>query len=326
MPILRRFFYKLFVVSSILFIILSATAQAEEAAIGLSPEQLKNIEEKVAPVLDGAQVIEIPEEDRRFLFLAEQIYPESYELFFRHGEYLALEKEEYTQAIPRLKRALEIEPKDVGSLELLATCYYALKEESEEVSCWESLREILEDYDESQAKDLRERVMMQLQRMANENAMIMRSGKRFMVYTPADSSYSYVADELTDARLEEVYRQITGDLNCIPPYRTSIIVLSPDKFDEVKPTSWAGGFAQCEKSMVLNAESFPRSKPDTILPAKSIVLHEFTHNIVFVAGGGRCPTWLNEGLAVYSENKEKDFTEFVPQIPTPDKIMNLEQL
>ncbi|MEW6709308.1 MAG: hypothetical protein AB1403_05730 [Candidatus Riflebacteria bacterium] len=308
------------------FFALATALQADEAATGLSPQQINDIENKVKPVLKGRPVNDLPEEDRNFLFMAEVLFPDSYELFYRHGEYLTQEKADYTQAVPRLKKALELKPKDIKSLELLATCYSALKEEAEEVSAWESLREIIEDFDENEVKDLRERVMMQLERMASENAMIMRTGKRFIVYTPADSEYSYAADELTDERLEEVFQQVTGDLECIPAFKTSIVVLTPTQFEQVKPTSWAGGFASCDKSMVLTAESFPRSNPEDIMPAKPIVLHEYTHNIVFVIAEGRCPTWLNEGLAVYSETKDRDFSEFTPSVPPPEKVMTIQQL
>lgn len=301
-------------------------ALADEAAIGLSPEQIEEIREKVSPVLRGRPVKDLPDEDQRFLFMAEVLFPESFELFYGHGEFLAVEKQDYTQAIPRLKKALELKPKDLKSLELLATCYYALKEEAEEASAWDSLREILEDFDADEAKDLRERVMMQLGRMAHENAMIMRSGKRFIVYTPANSTYSYTAEELTDERLEEIYRQVTGDLECIPAFRTSIVVLTPKQFEEVKPTDWAGAFASSDKSMVLDAQSFPKSEPTDILPAKPILLHEYTHNIVFVAAQGRCPIWFNEGLAVYAETKDRDFTEFTPAAQSPGELMGIEEL
>jgi tetratricopeptide (TPR) repeat protein len=299
---------------------------AEEAAIGLIPEQIKEIKKKVEPVLKGCPVTDIPEEDRKLLFMAELLYPESYDLFYRHGEFLATEKADYTNAIPRLRKALDLKPKDINSLEMLATCYCALQKEADEVSCWESLREILEEDDSSDTAQIRERVMLQLERMARENEMIMRGGKRYVVYSPASGNYTYVESELSDTRLEEVYKQITNDLACIPRFKTSIIVLPPEKFAEIKPTSWAGGFARNDSSMVLSADSFPQSEPESILPAKPLVLHEYTHNIVFLAGGGRCPIWLNEGLAVYSEKKEMDFNEFVPTIPPPEKIMSLEQL
>jgi tetratricopeptide (TPR) repeat protein len=302
----------------------SAFSQVDSA--GISAQRLAEIEKKVGPVLNGQPVTTIEEEDRKLLFMAEELFPDSFDLFFRHGEYLAEEKAQYTEAVPRLKRALEIKEKDLKTLELLATCYYALKEAAEETSCWESLREILEDYDSSEAEDLRQRVMGQLERLAIENSMIMRSGKRFIVYTPDDGAYMYVADELTDARLEEVYRQVTGDLNCIPAFRTSIVVLTPDDFDNVKPTSWAGAFATGDKSMVLSADSFPKTNRDTVLPSKPIVLHEYTHNIVHVAAAGSCPIWLNEGLAVFQEKKEQDFNEFTPGVWLNQKILGIEDL
>lgn len=327
---LKQIFYRwhmlLTVQLLVLISLLACPAFADEATLGLSPEQRASIENKVNPVLKGKPVTDIPEEDRSVLFLAEGLFPDSYDLFFRHGEYLATEKRDFTQAIPRLKKALEIKPKDLPSLEALAMCHTELKNEAEEVSCWETLRELIEDDDTEETRELRERVTLNLGRMAEENEMMMRQGRRFIIYTPISSNYIHVDRELTDERLEEIYLQITGDLECIPAFRTSIIVLDPVKFDAIKPASWAGGFASGGKSMTLKTESFPISEENTRLPSRAIVLHEFSHNIVFIAGAGRCPTWLNEGLAVFAEHKDDSFTEFKPTIPSPDQIMTLAQL
>lgn len=312
----------------VIFITIFATGSfaAETELTGFSDERIREIKEAIEPVLKGQPVTDIPEADRQLLFLAEMLYSDSFELFLRHGEYLADEKRDYTQAIPRLKRAYELKPEELAILEKLAACYQALKQEASEVSCWETLRELLENDEDPEKRDLRERVMLNLGRMANENAMVMRAGKRFIIYTPADSSYSYVTYELKDNRLEEVYLQVTGDLACIPAFRTSILVLDPIKFKEVSPVSWAGGFASGGKSMTLPADSFPRSEPETRLPARKLLTHEFTHNIIFIMGGGKCPTWLNEGLAVFSEKKDDGFTEFKPYAPAPHEIMNIEEL
>ncbi len=321
-----RWYFLLAMPLLILCFFINQTVAAEEAALGLTPDQIKEIEEKLEPVLKGKPVTEIAEEDRPLLFLAEGLFPESYDLFFRHGEYLATDKRSFTEAIPRLKKALELKPKDLAALETLALCHTELKQASEEVACWETLRELIEEDDTEQTRDLRERVTLNLGRMAEENEMIMRQGRRFIIYTPVSSEYIHIPDELTDERLEEIYLQITGDLECIPAFRTSIIVLDPIKFDAVKPASWAGGFAQGGKSMTLKTESFPPSEAGSRLPSRGIVLHEFTHNIVFIAGAGRCPTWLNEGLAFFAEHKDDTFTEFKPQVPSPEQLMTLDQL
>ncbi len=304
----------------------SRPVAGEEATLGLTPEQIEEIESKLAPVFKGKPVSEIAEADRPLLFLAEGLFPESYDLFFRHGEYLATEKRSFTEAIPRLKKALDLKPKDLPSLELLAQCHTELKQASEEVACWETLRELIEEDDTEETRDLRERITVNLGRMAEENEMTMRQGRRFIIYTPINSEYIHIQNELSDERLEEIYLQITGDLDCIPAFRTSIIVLDPIKFDAVKPASWAGGFAQGGKSMTLKTESFPSSDSAVRLPARGILLHEFTHNIVFISGAGRCPTWLNEGLAVFAEHKDDTFTEFKPQLPAPEQLMTLDQL
>ncbi|PKL49006.1 MAG: hypothetical protein CVV42_07505 [Candidatus Riflebacteria bacterium HGW-Riflebacteria-2] len=318
-----RVFLTVFLIT---FCVVHFAFAAETELAGFTEERIREIKEAIEPVLKGQPVTDIPEEDRQLLFLAEMLYSDSFELFLRHGEYLADVKRDYTQAIPRLKRAYELKPKELSILEKLAVCHQALKQSASEVSCWETLRELLENDEDPEKRDLRQRVMVNLERMAKENAMMMRAGRRFIIYTPVDSAYTYVTHELIDDRLEEIYQQVTGDLACVPAYRTSILVLDPIKFEEVSPTSWAGGFASGGKSMTLPADSFPRSEPETRLPARKLLTHEFTHNIIFIMGGGKCPTWLNEGLAVFSEKKDDGFTEFKPYVPAPGEIMDIEEL
>ena len=313
----------------VLFLVFSfalSSFAAETDLVGFSEDRIKEIKESVEPVLKGQPVTDLPEADRQLLFLAEMLFADSYELFLSHGEYLADVKHDYTQAIPRLKRAYELKPEELTILEKLAECHQALKQAADEVSCWETLRELLDEDESAEKHDLRKRVMVNLERMARENAMMMRAGRRFIIYTPVDNSYAYATNELTDERLEEVYLQVTGDLSCVPAFRTSILALDPVKFKEVSPASWAGGFAQGGKSMTVPAESFPRSEPGTRLPARKLVLHEFTHNIVHILGKGTCPTWLNEGLAVFSEKKDDGFTEFKPYAPAPADIMTIAEL
>lgn len=321
-----QLFRQLFLPLFIMLCLLTPTLSAETDLAGFTEERIREIKEAIEPVLKGQPVTDIPEESRQLLFLAEMLYSDSFELFLRHGEYLADIKHDYTQAIPRLKRAYELKPKELTILEKLAVCHQALKHQANEVSCWETLREILESDEDLEKRDLRERVMVNLERMARENAMMMRAGRRFIIYTPIDCGYDYVTHELIDSRLEEIYLQVTGDLACIPAFRTSILVLDPIKFEEVSPASWAGGFASGGKSMTLPACSFPRSEPETRLPARKLLVHEFTHNIIFIMGGGRCPIWLNEGLAVFAEKKDDGFTEFKPYVPAPGEIMNIEEL
>ena len=272
---------------------------------------LELLEEKIAPVLKGKPVTSIPEEDRKYLFLAEQFFSGSHNLFFLHGKYLALELEDYSLAVPRLQKALEIEPQDTDSLELLAHCFKQMQQAADEVSCWDSLREMIENPDVPLPEPLVERTYDALNRMAAENDQIMIRKKRFIVYIPANSDWAYLEDDFTDDRLEDVYSQVTGDLKCIPPFRTSMIILTPEKFKEISPTSWAGGFACGGKSMVFPAPQESKS-PQEPLPAKALCTHEFTHNIVYYLSPKHVPTWLNEGLAVFEQLKCDFSTDFSP--------------
>jgi len=288
------------------------------------------VKEKVRPVLEGKPVEEIPEKDRHFLFLAEKLYPDQFNLFYRHGEYLAKTLKDYSQAIPRLKKAIELDSQHRDTWEILAFCHEQLKQVDEEIRCWESMRDFVENASAPADPAFKEKVFESLKRMAEENGEVMYQGKRFIIYIPQDPQWEYIIKELTDERLDEVFVQVTEDMQCIPAARTSILILDPEEFKKVTPVSWAGGFAAGSKSMTVPADKFKSSTPETVLPAKPLLIHEFTHNIVFILSGGKCPTWLNEGLATFEERKNDSYTEFIPLLAkysiTNDSIPSIAEM
>jgi tetratricopeptide (TPR) repeat protein len=103
------------------------------------------------------------------------------------------------------------------------------------------------------------------------------------------------AREILDL-LEEAYHKIGDALGSYPSQRTQTLAYIPADFRTVNalPT-WAGGSYDGKIRLPL---------PPGCRSAEQIrgaIFHEYTHHVVHSLTNGKCPLWLNEGLAQYFE-------------------------
>ena len=104
-----------------------------------------------------------------------------------------------------------------------------------------------------------------------------------------------LAREILDL-LEEAYSRIGDALGYYPSQRTQTLAYIPEVFRSVNalPT-WAGG--SYDGKIRLPITSRPRSAEHL----RGAIFHEYTHHVVHSLTNGKCPLWLNEGLAQYFE-------------------------
>lgn len=98
--------------------------------------------------------------------------------------------------------------------------------------------------------------------------------------------------------LEDAYVKICYDLNYYPTSDIGVILYSKEQFHDIthSPT-WASGIYDGKiRIPVANLAKNPKL-------LSSVLYHEFTHVIVYLITEGKCPTWLNEGLAQYEEKR-----------------------
>lgn len=116
------------------------------------------------------------------------------------------------------------------------------------------------------------------------------TGHFVLKYEGKQTSYSF-RDQLL-ATLETDYRDLSGQFGSEP--RSSIqVVLYTDQafFDVTRAPSWMGALNDGKLRI-------PVQGVDAITPRLARVLrHELTHSFVNQLSMGRCPGWLNEGIA-----------------------------
>ena len=122
--------------------------------------------------------------------------------------------------------------------------------------------------------------------------------------------------------LRTTYRDISRDFGYY--FKRKVVVLLYEEEDFKKITQlphWASGVYDGKVRMPINREGF------TDQDLKALTAHEVTHAFIAGMSAGRAPAWINEGLAVYEEDKVKprDLILFRSAIKTRT-LMSLDQL
>lgn len=92
--------------------------------------------------------------------------------------------------------------------------------------------------------------------------------------------------------LEEAYNEVGSYFNHYPEAPTQVIIYSKSQFKQASDSPvWVAGLYDGKIRLPLN---------DVLTNAdelKRLILHEYTHAVIFNLSRGYCPVWLNEGFA-----------------------------
>jgi len=98
--------------------------------------------------------------------------------------------------------------------------------------------------------------------------------------------------------LEDQFRVLKSELHYTPPEQIGVILYTQESFfDVTRVPGWAGGLNDGRIRV-------PVQGLETVSDLLARILkHELTHSFVFQKTGGRCPTWLQEGVAQWMEGR-----------------------
>ena len=120
--------------------------------------------------------------------------------------------------------------------------------------------------------------------------------------------------------LEEQYLDLSRELHYRPNENISVVLYTTEQFfDITRAPSWAGALNDGKLRIPLGGIT-------TITPElQSVLKHELTHSFVRLMSAGRCPTWLNEGLATALESDTLGWAERRVQQARPVPLTLLRQ-
>jgi hypothetical protein len=98
--------------------------------------------------------------------------------------------------------------------------------------------------------------------------------------------------------LEDQFQVLKSELHYTPPEQIGVILYTQESFfDVTRVPGWAGGLNDGRIRV-------PVQGLETVSDLLARILkHELTHSFVFQKTAGRCPTWLQEGVAQWMEGR-----------------------
>jgi len=98
--------------------------------------------------------------------------------------------------------------------------------------------------------------------------------------------------------LEDQFQVLKSELHYTPPEQIGVILYTQESFfDATRVPGWAGGLNDGRIRV-------PVQGLETVSDLLARILkHELTHSFVFQKTEGRCPTWLQEGVAQWMEGR-----------------------
>jgi hypothetical protein len=98
--------------------------------------------------------------------------------------------------------------------------------------------------------------------------------------------------------LEDQFQVLKSELRYTPPEQIGVILYTQETFfDVTRVPGWAGGLNDGRIRVPVQGLEIVSDLLARILK------HELTHSFVFQKTGGRCPTWLQEGVAQWMEGR-----------------------
>lgn len=109
--------------------------------------------------------------------------------------------------------------------------------------------------------------------------------------------WSHLAEEVREI-LKETHQQFSGLFGTIPPLKTSVRLMDEELFfRRTKAPRWTNAMYYRGEIII----PLPNTGPIDHENIFRSVRHEFVHAIIHGLSGGKCPGWLDEGLAQWAE-------------------------
>ena len=214
--------------------------------------------------------------------------PDEVNLLQWHAAALASQGK-YPDAAYELERATTLKPDSVELLRMLGTARYDADRVADAVSAWKHAMEISAD-------PATERLLHKAQReLQVEERSSRKESRHFTLHYQGKETTPELQQQIL-ASLETGYQDLSSQLGYEPGENIIVILYTQKEFmDITEAPSWAG--ALNDGKLRIPIGGITAMDPELERNLK----HELTHSFVNSLGRGRCPVWLNEGLAQIME-------------------------
>ncbi len=204
--------------------------------------------------------------------------------------YLHLRRGEYTAALDYLDRAQRVAPDSADVAKLAGWADYGLNRIDRAVEQWKRAQRIRPDAEVQRALEKAER--------DQQAESSYREGEtRHFTLRYYGGAAPQLAREILRT-LEEHFRTIESELNFTPVEPIGVILYTEQAFADItRAPGWAGALNDGRIRVPVQGLA---SVPDQL---SRVLKHELTHSFIQQKTRGRCPVWLQEGIAQWMEGR-----------------------
>jgi predicted negative regulator of RcsB-dependent stress response len=207
--------------------------------------------------------------------------------------YIDLVQSRYSAALEYLARARPLAPKSAAVAQLSGWAYYGLNQMEEAIKEWQAAQRIQPSPELAAALKKAER-----DNAAESEAREANSGHFNLRYQ--GGATPQLATEILST-LEEHFRSIQSTLRFTPAEPIGVVLYTQQAFHDItQAPTWAA--AGNDGRIRVPVQGLTSVSDQLSRELK----HELVHSFIFQKTRGRCPGWLNEGLAQWIEGRRTD--------------------
>jgi hypothetical protein len=207
--------------------------------------------------------------------------------------YVDLAQSEYSNAIKYLDRAHLLEPRSVAVARLSGWAHYGLNQIDVAIQEWQNAQQIQPSPEVARALARAERDK------AAESEAREAESSHFTLRYQGGATPGLAAEILST--LEEHFRSLASELHFTPPDPIGVVLYTQQSFrDTIDAPVWA----------VAGNDGRIRVPVEGLASVSALLSrtlkHELAHSFVWQKTRGRCPVWLDEGLAQWFEGRRSN--------------------
>ncbi|HNV86882.1 MAG TPA: tetratricopeptide repeat protein [Candidatus Omnitrophota bacterium] len=204
----------------------------------------------------------------------------------------AFEKKEYGMAKEMLEEALRYSDKNPTVFELLGDIAYYEQDLKTAKSRY------VEAFRLKNSSRIREKIEKLSREAPIETQLDQYSDEHFIIRYKKNVTQPFGGGYEIREYLREAWGAISKDFGVYPKDKTVVLLYNEEEYRYLSGSpAWVGGQYDGKIRLPAYKQKIDSSK------LKKLVWHELTHYFVYEISQGKCPRWLNEGLAQYEENK-----------------------
>ena len=207
--------------------------------------------------------------------------------------YIDLVQSKYSAALEYLERARHLAPKSAAVAQLSGWGYYGLNQIDEAIKEWETAQSIQPSQQLATMIEKAER-----DKAAESESREVNSG-HFNLRYQGEATPQLAAEILST--LEEHFRSIQSVLRFTPAEPIGVVLYTQQAFRDItQAPTWAA--AGNDGRIRVPVQGLTSVSDQLSRELK----HELVHSFVWQKTRGRCPGWLNEGLAQWMEGRRSE--------------------